>query len=275
MSGDDRSAPRSSAVCPSVMSLLVVVPIVATVFGGEPSDRRRPSQPSGQETAAMTEKLGASYRGALPPADDALRALAAELRQRVAHLVDRIGERNVARHARELAKAADYIDAELRAAGFTVRRQEYTVSGTTCANLEVEIQGTTRPEDIVIVGAHYDSVIGTPGANDNGSGVAALLGLARRFAGHKIERTLRFVAFVNEEPPYFQTEEMGSLVYARRCRKRGEKVTAMLALETIGYYNDAPNSQNYPQPFALATPRPATSSVSSGIFARTVCSSRC
>src|SRR5205085_7478943 len=87
---------------------------------------------------------------------------------------------------------------------------------------------------------------GSPGANDNGSGVAALLALARRSAGKATGQTLRFVAFVNEEPPYFQTEQMGSFVYARGCKARGDQISAMLSLETIGYFSDAPHSQKYP-----------------------------
>ncbi len=98
-----------------------------------------------------------------------------------------------------------------------------------------------------MVGAHYDSVIGSPGANDNGSGVAALLALARRLAGRQYPRTLRFVAFVNEEPPMFQAAgEMGSHIYASRCRANGDRIEAMLSLETIGYYSNAPRSQRYP-----------------------------
>lgn len=103
-----------------------------------------------------------------------------------------------------------------------------------CCNLEAEIPGSVRPEEIVVVGAHYDTVFGTPGANDNTSGVAAVLALARRSSEHRPKRTLRFVAFVNEEPPFFHTVDMGSLVYARRCRERGERIVAMLSLETIG-----------------------------------------
>jgi len=178
--------------------------------------------------------------------------LTTQLRKYVTYLAENIGERNVAHRPRELVKAADYIEAEFRAAGYTVKRQEYEVSGTTCANLEAELPGKGHPEEIVIVGAHYDSVIGTPGAN--GSGVAAMLSLARSVPGRMLDRTLGFVAFVNEEPPYFRTDQMGSRVYARRCRKRGEKVTAMLALETVGYYNDAPGSQKYPEPFGRLYP---------------------
>ena len=116
---------------------------------------------------------------------------------------------------------------------------------TPCANIEVEIAGD---ESIVVVGGHYDSVPGCPGANDNGSGTVATLALARRFAKKKTAHTLRFVFFVNEEPPHFQTDDMGSLVYAKRCKQRGEKIVAMLSLETLGYFTDEPGSQKYPVP---------------------------
>src|SRR5262249_54340316 len=113
-----------------------------------------------------------------------------------------------------------------------------------------------RPE-IIVIGAHYDSVFGSPGANDNGSGAAAVMALAPLFAGCEkgqpapqgmADKTLRFVAFVNEEPPYFVSGEMGSLVYARRCKEHGDKISAMISLETIGYFSDAPKSQTYPSP---------------------------
>jgi hypothetical protein len=192
-----------------------------------------------------------SHRGPLPPVDDELARLAAELCRDVTHLAEEIGERNVLNRPGELAQAADYIQAEFGVAGYEVRRQGYQASGETCCNLEVEISGTTMPEEIVIVGAHYDSVLGSPAANDNASGVAAILSLARTFRTFPADRTLRFVAFVNEEAPYAHTEEMGSWVYASRCRERGENVTAMLSLETIGYYSDEPRSQRYPPPVGL------------------------
>jgi Zn-dependent M28 family amino/carboxypeptidase len=165
-----------------------------------------------------------------------------------------IGERNVLAKPRELAEAADYIEREFTGMGYRIRRQEYLVDTTTCCNLEAERRGTRRPEDIVVIGAHYDSVLGCPAANDNGTGVAALLSLARKFADRDTDRSLRFVAFTNEEPPYFQTNQMGSWVYAKQCRQRGESVTAMLSLETIGCYSDAPGSQKYPPPFSLLYP---------------------
>ena len=197
---------------------------------------------------------GRSHRGPLPPANGELLQLAADLRRHVTHLAEDIGERNVSCRPRELAQAASDIEAELTVAGYQVRRQEYAVSGVTCCNLEVEILGRTQPEEIVIVGAHYDSVPGSPAANDNASGVAAILCLARRLAGFTLDRTLRLVAFVNEEAPYAHTDQMGSRVYARRCRQRAERVTAMLSLETIGCYDDTPGSQKYPPPFGLLYP---------------------
>lgn len=170
-------------------------------------------------------------------------ALRAELAADVEMLAGEIGERNTTRYA-ELNAAAEFIEGSLTRAGLTPRRQSYEVRGRACHNIEVEIPGA-RP-DILVVGAHYDSVGGSPGANDNASGVAGLLGLARRFAGKPSGQTLRFVAFVNEEPPYFQTEAMGSLVYARQCKERGDRIAAMISLETIGYFSDAPRSQTYP-----------------------------
>lgn len=197
---------------------------------------------------------GRSHRGPLPPADDELVRLAAELRRHVTRLAEEIGERNVLHRPKELARAADYIEAEFVSAGYEVKRQEYQVSGTTCCNLEVEIPGSTVPDEIVIIGAHYDSVESSPAANDNASGVAAILSLARSFESSPSDRTLRFVAFVNEEAPYAHTEEMGSWVYARRCREQDEKVVAMMSLETIGYYSNKPNSQKYPPPVRLLYP---------------------
>jgi hypothetical protein len=202
----------------------------------------------------MIRMPGTSHRGELPPADDALNRLADELQRDIAQLAVQIGERNVLRRPRELAQAAEYIEAEFRAAGYDVKRQEYEVFRATCWNLEAETPGAARPDELVVIGAHYDSVVGTAGANDNASGVAAALALARTFSDRQSDRTIRFVAFVNEEPPYFQTKNMGSRVYARRCRQRGEKVVAMLSLETIGYYSDAPGSQQYPAPFSLFYP---------------------
>lgn len=168
-----------------------------------------------------------------------------ELRADVQTLAGDIGERNMFRYA-QLNAAADFIENSFSKAGFRPRRDSYELNGQMCHNIEVEIRGSSPK--IVVMGAHYDSVPGCPAANDNGSGVAAMLALARRFAGKSVESTLRFVAFVNEEPPYFLSSQMGSYVYASRCKERGDQIVAMISLETIGYFSDAPNSQTYPAP---------------------------
>ncbi|MBI5315092.1 MAG: M28 family peptidase [Nitrospirae bacterium] len=196
---------------------------------------------------------GQSYQGPLPPLTDEQRALEKELRSHVQMLAGQIGERNVVHHER-LIMAADYIRTTLAGAGYEVRRQPYEVAGKICENLEAEVLGSRRPGDIIVIGAHYDSVQGSPGANDNASGVAAILGLARAFAKTTPTQTLRFVLFANEEPPFFQTEHMGSRVYAKRSRERGEKIVLMLSLETIGYYSDEPGSQHLLFPLNLIYP---------------------
>ena len=194
---------------------------------------------------------GKSYHGHVPPLTDEQIVLREQLRKDVTELAGGIGDRNVNTEYENLCKASDFIEKSFVDAGCKVSRQCYEVSqfgleGRECYNLEVEITGSEKPDDIVVIGAHYDSLEGTPGANDNATGVAALLALARAFIHKKPVRTLRFVAFTNEEPPYFQSDNMGSFVYARRCRERKENVVAMLSLETIGYYTDDERSQNFP-----------------------------
>ena len=114
--------------------------------------------------------------------------------------------------------------------------------------------GRVKSDAIVVVGAHYDAAPGTPAANDNGSGTAALLALARRLVALEPQTTLRLVAYANEEPPHFKTEAMGSLVNARRAKERGDDIVAMLSLETIGYCRDEPGTQPYPFPFSAFYP---------------------
>ena len=160
-----------------------------------------------------------------------------------------IGERNVWRYA-ALNRAAAYISSQFTAAGYMPQSQTYEVAKLPVSNLEASVAGRRRARDIVVVGAHYDSVRGCPGANDNASGVAALLELADRFASRPQGATIRFVAFVNEEPPFFQTAQMGSVIYANAARTRGDRVIAMLSLETMGFYSDESGSQRYPAPVA-------------------------
>jgi len=192
----------------------------------------------------MTQMPLKSYAGELAPLSAEQKETSARLSQHIRYLSETIGERNLPR-AGSLDAAAGYIRKTLQQAGYTVAEQTYSVQSHSVSNLEAKLAGSGGRETIV-VGAHYDSVPGSPGANDNASGVAAVLELARLLAGFKPRRTIRFVLFVNEEPPYFQTGEMGSLVYARQLRREQIRVSAMISLETIGYYSDAPGSQKYP-----------------------------
>jgi Zn-dependent M28 family amino/carboxypeptidase len=138
--------------------------------------------------------------------------------------------------------------------GFTVVEERFRALDQPCANLVIEQKGSRQRETIVLVGAHYDSVVGSPGANDNATGVAILLEMSRAFRRETLDKTVRFAAFVNEEPPYFLTEMMGSAQHARQARKRGEDIRAMFSLETLGYYSNASGSQRYPFPFAAFYP---------------------
>ena len=180
---------------------------------------------------------GRSHRGPLPPATEAQRALAAELERDVRTLASGIGERSL-REPEARRRAIELVRASFADAGLAPALQH--------ENVVAEIPGTTSADEIVIVGAHYDTAEGSPGANDNGTGVAATLALARRFARSTPARTLRFIAFAAEEPPSFRTDAMGSRIDARACRERGDDVVAMLSLETLGCYEDAPGSQQYP-----------------------------
>lgn len=205
----------------------------------------------------MIRMPGETYRGPLLPLTGTQVALRDALRRDVEMLAGEIGPRGVVRPI-QLAASADFIERSLQEAGYEVERQCYNVHGVTCCNLVAELLGTSRADEIVVIGGHYDSVlvdgILCPGANDNASGAAATLALARAFAELSPQRTVRFVLFVNEEPPFFQNPFMGSWVYAKRCRERGENIVAMLSLETIGYYSDERGSQEYPFPLGLLYP---------------------
>ena len=193
--------------------------------------------------SVMISMPGKSFRGAPLPLLPPELILRDELAAHVQKLAGEIGERNMA-HYSKLGVAADYIEASFAQAGFRPRRHGYEVQGKLCENIAAEVLGTGQ--EILVIGAHYDSVVGSPGANDNASGVAALLALARRFAGRPSTKTLRFVAFPNEEPGHFQTDQMGSWVYARQCKEKAEPIAGMISLETIGYYSDAAGSQQFP-----------------------------
>lgn len=167
------------------------------------------------------------------------------LQLHVEKLASEIGERNVWR-PKALHAAADYIRNSWQQLGYEVRAQGYEAKGVWSENLEIEIRGGARANEIVLTGAHYDSVTGSPGADDNASGIATVLEIARLLSNIEPVRTLRLVAFVNEESPFFYFSKMGSQVYARAARERNDDIHMMLSLEMLGCYSDQPGSQDYP-----------------------------
>lgn len=196
---------------------------------------------------------GRAFSGSLPPLTPGQEALRDRLRRHVMQLAGEIGERSVAKPAAAV-RAAAYLDAELTAMGYTVAPQEYDAHGQRWRNLEATVRGSAHADEIIVVGAHYDTAEGAPGADDNGSGVAGVLELARSFAGKRATRTIRFVLFGTEEPPSFPTSAMGSRHYADAARARGDRIVAMLAIESIGYYDSEHGSQRYPFPLNLVYP---------------------
>jgi Zn-dependent M28 family amino/carboxypeptidase len=181
------------------------------------------------------------------------RELDVRLRVHVQALAEGIGERNVF-HPESLEAAAAYLESTLVGLGHRVDAQRFESLGVSVRNLEVEHPGRSASGEILVVGAHYDSVPGCPGANDNGTGVASLIELSRLLGRRDLPRTIRFVSFVNEEAPFFTTAHMGSLRYARRCRERGERIAAMFSLETMGCFSDEEGSQRYPFPLQFFYP---------------------
>lgn len=223
--------------------------------------------------APIVRMPGRSFQGTLPQLSDGEARLATRLRGHIDKLAGEIGARSLTASPAGLENSALYIERTFAAIGYKPQSQRFTVDdrrslaylekylpdfpgdkimGKEARNVIAELKGTTRK--VIVIGAHYDTVFDCPGANDNGSGVAALLELARALRGEELPCTVRFVAFANEEPPFFRTSNMGSAHYAKLCHDTGEEVVAMLSLETIGSYSDRPGSQKYPKPFNLFYP---------------------
>lgn len=175
-------------------------------------------------------------------------SLATRLEAIVRHLSGAIGERHF-RKREALDAARDFIREQLGALQVVVTEHHFEVSGQRFSNLEVVVPALTssrRNSGCIVVGAHYDTVPGTPGADDNATGVAALIELVRQLGQERFERPLRFVFFPNEEPPFFPDAGMGSAAYAAELRRTGVDVHVMISLEMLGYYSDQARSQRYP-----------------------------
>ena len=211
--------------------ILTTLMAAACVFGCEPKNQEF-------DTAAAPSLNTPVQVQAIPIPSDS------SLEDTLTVLASTIGERNLARYEK-LEQTRDYISRRMEKAGYSLELNSFKGK---LVDKEVHNLIFTKPgnEEILVVGAHYDSAPGTPGANDNGSGVAVLLHLAEQLKDTKTKKTIRFVFFVNEEPPYFMSSDMGSRVYAKLCAQQEDKIVGMLSLETMGYYSDEPGSQHFP-----------------------------
>ena len=161
-------------------------------------------------------------------------------------LSETIGIRSY-RDITKLNKTADYIESQFRSFGCMVSRQAFSYENITYYNVIAEVKGwNPDKKEIIVIGAHYDTAEGTPGADDNASGIAGLLELARMIAREPAERTIRFIDFSLEEPPVFGTTKMGSYVYAKKLADEKTPVKGMISLEMIGYFCEEKGCQQYP-----------------------------
>jgi len=164
------------------------------------------------------------------------------LRRDVDRLAVEIGPRNIY-HYEALQKAADHLETSLRETGYSPLLHRYETHDKAFFNISAELPGREHKDEIIVIGAHYDTHKDSPGANDNGSAIAALLELARHFVRRPTAATLRFVAFTNEESPFTRRKAMGSRIYAGECRRRRDNIIGMICLETIGCYSEEIGSQ--------------------------------
>lgn len=208
---------------------------------------------------------GRRLKGSLPAPSQVEKEIAANLSKHVWTLAGTIGPRSLTSAPDNLEKAATYIEEVFGKFSYALKTQEYTAETQSMSGRKVSEHAITFPtiehqtrniiaertgkrasNEILIVGAHYDFVYDCPAANDNGSGVAVLLELARLLETESFGKTVRLAAFTNEEPPFFMTEQMGSRQYSRLCFERGDKVVGMISLETMGYFSEEPGSQTFP-----------------------------
>ena len=167
------------------------------------------------------------------------------LRRHVDCLARVIGVRTL-KQPETIDATMDYIQGQWEEMRHEVQNEVYDALGDQATNLVVEKLGDPKPDDIVLLGAHYDTVSTTPGADDNASAVAVMLEVSRLLKDHVGKRTARYVAFACEEAPYYNLQAMGSQHHARQARQRNEKIVGMLCLEMVGYFRDEVGSQQIP-----------------------------
>lgn len=174
-----------------------------------------------------------------------------ELERHVKTLAQQIGERHLNR-PKQLKQASDYIFQELKSLGYKPSLQSYEANNQTFDNIEAVLPGNSPAS--VLIGAHYDTVAGSPGADDNASGVAGVLALAKLQCKARLPKSIRFAFFANEEKPLGFTDDMGSKVYAVRAKREGVPIAKVIILEMIGFYSEQKGSQRYPFPLSLFYP---------------------
>jgi Zn-dependent M28 family amino/carboxypeptidase len=179
----------------------------------------------------------------MPPSHQAIESA---LRLHVDRLAGLIGPR-IYDIPKSIEAAMGYIRGQWASMQHEIVEEPFDALGLTAKNLIVERQGSSKASEIILLGAHYDTVPSTPGADDNASAVAVLLEVSHLLKDHTGKRTARYVAFACEEPPYFNLDSMGSQHHARQARKRGENIIGMLCLEMVGYFSDEPGSQQIPR----------------------------
>jgi len=204
---------------PIIVAILVLMEL--TTFGWRPSRKN-------MITLSESEKESAE-----------------NLKRMVTFLAGEVGTRNYL-HDQSLNRAADFLETRFKGLGYETQIVSYEVNGQIFKNIITRTHSipTKESKDIIVIGAHYDSCF-NPGADDNASGVAGILELARLLKDVNLSTQIQFVAFTNEEPPFFMTDDMGSLVFARKLKEHNLKVKAAIILEMIGYYSENINSQRY------------------------------
>ncbi len=170
------------------------------------------------------------------------------LQETIRYLSVEIGPRSYNDHEK-LYRVAEYISSRFKEYGCHVNEQSFVFRGNTYRNIIGSISGANKKEEIVVLGAHYDTVANSPGADDNASAVAGLLEIARLISKSRVASAIQFVAFALEEPPVYRTKNMGSYHYAQMLKKNRQKILGMICLEMIGYFVDSPGSQEFPLPF--------------------------
>jgi Zn-dependent M28 family amino/carboxypeptidase len=196
--------------------------------------------------AAVGSPWGQVHCSEEPPVLD-MQIIKEHLRDHLTMLTRTIGERSV-RKSENIERSAAYIQAQFEKYGLAVERQTYRYKTIPVSNVVARMKLSERPAAHYVVGAHYDSVSGTVGADDNASAVAVMLETARALQAVAGGPEITFVAFALEEPPVFGTKYMGSRVFATRARQAGLAIDGMICLEMVGYTCSEPGCQHYPFP---------------------------